>query len=389
MDNVIFSKKNEAIVCSAGEGVNALSIVRSLGRFGVQVHVICLNKGANLAAQSRYCTSKTFIDAVEPTLFYSAVREVVKRSDEKPVLYVDNDRMLSAMLTVSEDLADMVLFTSLPEHALKLLDKKDQIAAATEAGLPVPVSWFPSTQEDVLSLSNATTGGLIAKTRLPIVNRVKPFKVLSAPDRVSLYENLRGYSLFPNELFVQEFIEGGDEDVYFALCYCPLNSDHPVVVTGRKLVQSGTGDGGIMVLGETAPNETVRNLSMKMIGYLGYKGSFGIEFKYCKRQKQYFFIEVNMRTERFNALGRLAGIDLNIFSYLDATGQDTNSLINDRQLAGVWIDGAKLLTTLRRRKQWHSILLFLKILSREKEWAIFSFDDLRPFWCSLKQLGCD
>jgi predicted ATP-grasp superfamily ATP-dependent carboligase len=290
------------------------------------------------------------------------------------------------MLTVADDLADAILFTSLPDYASTLIDKKDQLAAASAAGLSIPESWFPVNWDEVSAIKSLTAKRLIAKTRNPGANRINPFKVLSAPNGASLREKLQNFSLNPEELFIQEYIEGGDDDVFFALCYIPLHAGEAAIVTGQKLVQSGSGDGGVMVLGITTPNKMIRELSLKMIHHLNYKGFFGIEFKYSSRDKKFFFIEVNIRSEAINALGRLANIDLNIISYFDALGHDIRLHIKDRPQTGVWINGKKLMLTLYKLRKWTSFIFFMKSLTRRKEWAVFAPDDLRPFWHSLIQL---
>jgi predicted ATP-grasp superfamily ATP-dependent carboligase len=379
------TQQPEAIVCTSGAGINALSIIRSLGRAGVPVHIIAVNPDENLATKSRYCTSQLKLVSIDPKTFLNTVLTVAQRCQGKPVLYVDNDKMLSLMMAIEKELADVVLFTSIPGHISKLLDKKNQIALASAAGLSVPESWFPANWDDFTAMKSQSGQRLIAKTRFPVANRNNPFKVLSAIDGETLRDKLRMFSLAPDDLFIQEYIEGGDDDVFFALCYAPLHSKQAAVVTGQKLVQSGSGDGGVMVLGVTEPNESIRKLSLKMIHSLDYKGYFGIEFKYCKSRKEYFFIEVNTRTERFNGLGHIANLDLNIVSYLDASGQDTRQYIETIQQAGVWIDGRKFLEALYHRREWSGFIYLLKSLIKRKEWAVFTFDDTKPFLYSFMQ----
>lgn len=381
--NINLTQPTEAIICSSGAGINALSITRSLGRAGVPVHIIAVNPDENLATISRYCTSQHELVSINPKSFLDAVLTVAHRCQGKPVLYVDNDKMLSVMMTVEKELADIVLFTSIPGHVSKLLDKKDQIARAAAAGLSVPESWFPTNWDELTVMKSQSGQRLIAKTRFPVANRNNPFKVLSAINGETLRDKLRMFSLAPDDLFIQEYIEGGDDNVFFALCYAPLHSKQTAIVTGQKLVQSGSGDGGVMALGVTEPNESIRNLSLKMIHSLDYKGYFGIEFKYCKNRKEYFFIEVNARTERFNGLGHIANLDLNIVSYLDTCGQDTRQYLETIQQMGVWIDGIKLLEALYHRRERSSFVYFLRSLTKRKEWAIFAFDDTKPFLYSF------
>jgi predicted ATP-grasp superfamily ATP-dependent carboligase len=383
--NINLTQQTEAIVCTSGAGINALSIIRSLGRAGVPVHIIAVIPDENLATKSRYCTSQLELVSIDPKTFIDAVLTVARRCQGKPVLYVDNDKMLSVMMAVEKELADVVLFTSIPGHVSKLLDKKNQIALALAAGLSVPESWFPANWDEISTIKSQSGQRLIAKTRFPVASRNNPFKVLSAPNGKKLRDKLQTFSLIPEDLFIQEYIEGEDDDVFFALCYAPLHSKQAAVVTGQKLVQSGSGDGGVMVLGVTEPNDSIRKLSLKMIHSLDYKGYFGIEFKYCKSRKEYFFIEVNIRSEAINALGRLADLDLNMISYLDASGQNTKQYFETTQQSGVWIDGHKYLETLYRRKEWSSFIYFLKSLTKRKEWAVFAFDDTKPFLYSFMQ----
>ena len=374
----------EAIIGTWGLGVNALSIVRALGRMGVPVHLIGPNLTRNLASRSKYCTTATELDPANSDEFARLVKKTADACNVRPILYADNDMVLQYLLN-EPHLEQCVRLTSPLAQTRRLLDKKNQIDAAAEAGLPVPESWFPETWEDVAAIQSKTKKRLIAKKRFPIEGGRDKFKVLSADDAVSLTAQLRKNPLKPSELFVQEYISGLDTDVHFALCYRAVQRVQAAIVTGRKLIQSGSGDGGIMILGKAVHNPEVYDLSLKFMHSLACEGYFGVEFKYCRQERKYIFIEVNVRPERCNALARAAGIDLDVISYLDMDGQrDQLQMVGLRPKPAIWLDGKKILETLRRRRKWHDFRRLLGVLTQKKEWAVYAHDDLRPFLQSFR-----
>jgi predicted ATP-grasp superfamily ATP-dependent carboligase len=370
----------EAIVCTRGVGINALSIVRALGRSGIRVYVIASDLGQNLVSLSRYCVTAVEFNQTGSDEFCRVLRATVDQCDNRPLLYIDNDLHLQYFLG-NKELEKEVLFTGSVDLSRKLLDKKNQVLSAIEAGLDVPESWFPLSWDEISTLRSVSGKRLIAKKRFPLNPERDEFKVLSAQDGKTLCRELQKYRIRPEELFVQEYISGHDTDVYFALCYQPFHVDYPAIVTGRKLIQSGSGDGGIMILGTAEQNKTVRNLTTRYIKYLGYWGYFGIEFKYCREKKKYYFIEVNTRPERCNALARVAGVDLDCMSYLDAVGHvKVGEAAGKLQHPGVWLDGRKIFETLRRQRRRQDFIYFMKALPKNKEWAVWALDDMKPFW---------
>ena len=381
--DILHQSRLEAIVCTRCLGVNALSIVRALGRLGVVVHVVSTDLPCNLASYSRYCATKISLDGLSSTVFSNQIRRVVDRCACPPLLYIDNDLMLYYFLE-SKVLREQVVFPGSIEIVRKLLDKKYQVMSAIEAGLDVPCSWFPESWNDISKLENPSGGRLIAKKRFPVESGRDGFKVLAADNGEQLCRELMNTQFHPSELFVQEYIPGRDDDVHFALSYQPLHTDGPAIVTGTKLIQSGSGDGGIMILGQASHNKTVRGLTERYIKQLGYWGYFGIEFKYDQETKKYFFIEVNTRPERCNALARVSGVDLDRISYLDATGDpEVVKAVGNIARPGVWLDGKKILETLRRQRKGGDFMHYIKSLPRKKEWAVWAWDDMKPFWRSL------
>src|SRR5689334_19326196 len=93
----------EAVVCAGNPGLNALGIVRSLGRRGVAVHVVVLQSSEQLESRSRYCASTTIVG--HPNELFSVLQALGLSHSVPPVLFVDNDEMMCHLAPHAQSLA--------------------------------------------------------------------------------------------------------------------------------------------------------------------------------------------------------------------------------------------------------------------------------------------
>ena len=75
--NILHQSGLGIIVCTRCLSVNALSVVRALGRIGVVVHVVSADLHRNLASYSRYCATKISLDGLSSAVFSKQIRRVV------------------------------------------------------------------------------------------------------------------------------------------------------------------------------------------------------------------------------------------------------------------------------------------------------------------------
>jgi predicted ATP-grasp superfamily ATP-dependent carboligase len=379
-------QRASAVVCVHGMGINGLATVRSLGRRGIPVHVVAVKDGAQLASASRYCTGHTEI--AEPSALPVALTGLGKTFSERPVLYVDNDAMIQLLAPHAAALKRHFRVVEPIGDAARLTDKAFQLRAAHEAGIPVPRTWFPASWAELDEIGRSSTRRLIAKPspRRLAAGSNAPFKVLLCENAGALAEALRAHQAAPEDVLVQEYIEGDDSRIHAGLCY-RANARRAFVLSVRKLRQTQPG-AGVMAVGQVTDVPEVRDMTARLAETLGVRGVLCTEFKLDPTDGNFYFIEWNPRPAYFQSLGWKAGFDLAWLAYCDH--------VDPAQLPGdlapspsrhYWINFRGDLGHLfrvpwlaLRPGTWAPYL-------RDKEWAVFAADDLAPWVRSLTQLG--
>jgi predicted ATP-grasp superfamily ATP-dependent carboligase len=297
--------------------------------------------------------------------------------------------MLASLASLQREFVEPFISTSPFSIVRRFLDKRNQNQAAATAGLNVPESWFPATWGDLEQLPSGTNRKLIAKARYVGSASPFPFKVISANDGPQLVSLLKTFSIRPSDILVQDFIDGADKNVFIAMCFVGSNSETSVIVTGRKLIQSGKGSGGVMALGRAEPNKYLEDLTRLLITHLGYQGLIGVEFKYCERSNRYYFIEVSARPERFNGLAAAAGIDLTLIAYRDANRDDISQLVNIAQKDSIWIDVHGCWSAFRQNLNFGVLKQVMGTLLLRHRCAVFALDDWAPTMAAWRATARD
>jgi predicted ATP-grasp superfamily ATP-dependent carboligase len=362
-----------AVVCVGESGINGLATVRSLGRRGVPVDVVALASSPQIASASRYC--RRFF----PVKDLAALAQTLLGL-EPAVLYIDNDPMLKALAPHAAALAARFSLVDPIADAGRLTDKAYQGRLARQAGIAVPRTWLPRTWEELLSLETARR--VIAK---PLARA--DFKAIVADGGKELAALLRGRIASPADVVVQQFIEGGDEQIYAALCYRAQSRDRSFVLSVRKLRQTVPG-AGVMAVGQVVDAPQVREMTRRLAKAANARGAFCTEFKLDPRDGRYRFIEWNPRPAYFQSIGWRAGFDLAWLAYCDhadaarlpeagASFQGQHYWVN---LQGDLRHLAKVPRLALEPATWRPYL-------RLKEYAVFAVDDLAPWRASMRQLA--
>ena len=365
-----------AVVCVGASGLNALAILRALGRRGVPVQAVALRGSAQIASFSRYCRRLTKADT--PDALYWALRRIGEGLAARPALFVDNDAMLRALSPHAHALERWFELVDPIERAIELTDKQFQLRVAREAGLPVPASWYPREAAEVIALDRQTTRRLIAKPVTPSA----AFKVLIAEDALDLLNQLGAHGADASSIIVQEFIEGGDGALYSAYAYRPASGGAPVVFTSRKLRQNPPG-AGVMTVGEPCDAPEVREMTLALVRALDYRGMLSVEFKRDADSGRYYFVEWNPRFDACHSLSWQAGFDGAYIAYRDRAHGEAPAAVEPRYGSGhAWINFdcelhnfAKQPSRLLRPSTWKPYL-------RRHEWAVFAADDPAPFFAA-------
>lgn len=378
----------EAVICVNDGGINALATVRALGRRGVPVHVIALQESRQIASLSRYCATQTRIR--ELGALYEALHGLKADSARRPLLFIDNDKMLKALAPYAGQLQRRFRVVEPLGQAAQFMDKTFQLQAAAEAGIAVPRTWLPSSWQDLAALAGETSERLLAKpspARFPAGKKLPSFKAVVAASAGELERKLRSLVDSPADVLVQEYIDGGDACHFGTVCYRARSRNACFVLSVRKVRQT-TLEAGIMAVGRVVDAPEVRDMTVRLVERLDYRGVIHVEFKRSPSDGRYYFIEWNARPPYFHSLGWKAGFDAAWLAYCDyMSPRDLDSVSLRHDSGHYWInlreDMRRLVNVPRlalKPTTWRPYL-------RRKEWAVFALDDLKPWVGSMQHLG--
>ena len=340
------------------------------------MHVVSVADSPQIASDSRYCASHTRV--AERVALFGALRQLSQRLGHRPVLYVDNDAMMQLLAPRADALAQHFQVVDPLADAARLTDKAFQLRVAREAAVAVPRTWFPGNWLELNEIGRQTAKRLIIKPSPRQTARTAAFKVAVCASARELAALLRRLGASPDEVLVQEYVEGDDAQIYVGLCYRAGNQ-RCFIMSAKKLRQTQPG-AGVMAVGQAVDAPAVRDLTRSLAEALGLRGVICTEFKLDPTDGRLYFIEWNPRPAYFQSLGWQAGFDLAYLAYCDHVAAERLPLTESSCAAShYWINSGGDLQHLAmapglvlRPATWAPYL-------RTKEWAVFAPDDPRPW----------
>jgi len=186
---------------------------------------------------------------------------------------------------------------------------------------------------------------------------------------------------------LQEWIEGTDSDLYSCNCYFNTDAQPLVTFISRKLRQWPP-EIGVSSLGEECRNDIVLHESIRLFAGVGYRGLGYVEMKRDARTGKHFIIEPNIgRPTGRSAIAEAGGVDLLYAAYCDIVQQPLPANIVQKYGGAKWIylgrDIQSALYYWRRGEL--TIGQWLRSWRGRKKDAVFSWNDLGPFWGDLRK----
>jgi predicted ATP-grasp superfamily ATP-dependent carboligase len=344
--------------------VVGLAAIRLLGRAGIPVYALDHRRGS-LGHHSRYADPLICPDHVaDEAGFVAFLRRFGETLDAPVPILPCFDHQLAVLARNRDALADRFAMPFPSWDVLtRIQDKRVQLREAEAAGVPVP-RWSDR-PTDVLGYP------VVVKPAKPAGFRERFGKqAFRCDDRRALDEAFAAAWSF--DPIVQEYIPGGDGELYTFGGYLRPDGEALGVFTGRKLVQTPPGIGTCRV-GEAVWVEPVAAQGLAFARALGHHGACQVEFKRDPRDGVHKLMEINPRLWQWHGLAAESGVNLPLISYRDALGLPVEPVTMDR-----------------RRRRW---AITLKAGSRPVFVrppyvdAVFARDDPRPAAVQLVRLG--
>ncbi|MGX1369904.1 putative ATP-grasp superfamily ATP-dependent carboligase [Streptomyces canus] len=300
-----------------------LGAVRSLGRAGVQVHLVADATGSPVRASR-------FVHRIHPPPqpgaslgdIAVALRRIATGVARPAVLIPMDDASGIAVGRLREELAPAYLLPqqpgTLPE---RVADKAELAEVCAAAGVPHPETVVPESADQAVSAVRALGLPVIAKWSrpwlLPSGTGLRSTVVVrSAQEARELY--LRSGEA-GSRLLLQAFLPPGPDRDWFFHGYA-----------GRSGTVCGGGPGvktlawprgaGLTAVGRWAPNPQVQLLAERLACELGYRGIFDLDFRRCGTTGRYHLLDFNPRPgAQFRLFTDTAGLDVVRALHLDLT----------------------------------------------------------------------
>ena len=367
----------------------ALTLTRALGRAGIRVIRVHPNLYDDSLA-SRYC------DSVEicPNLYESEyaltefLLEMAGRYEGRNVLIPASDDCSLYMARHAQRLdTAFALMNPSASTMESLKDKRRQYELAEATGVPIPETYFPATEAEVVEIASRLRGfpyiikPLEAqKWRLRDYEDVaKGQKAIVVEDAEQLVAEYRRIVTHDSDIMIQEIINGRDEHLLTFLGYCSEDKKPLAHCVRRKLRQSPI-DFGYCTATVSCHDKTVETYSKRLLQQCNYTGIVGIEFKYDPHIDDYKLIEINTRPVNTTGLAIGAGVNLPLIGFRDVANEEQD-VIDDWQDGVIWIRLSADFTAARELRRCDRLTYagWLRSIRGKRVHAIFAFDDLTPF----------
>ncbi len=358
---------------------NGLGVVRALGRQGVPV--IAVDDTVD-----RFYTKTRYARRVACEDFYGTglidrLCELGKNLGGDAVLIPTND-MTVTLVSQYRHRLETAYRHSLPSAGMVdlLMDKDATRKFAETNGFLMPRSFEVTTEQELETYLQEIEPPYILKPRSPGGLRYGTKKVVFTKSKDELKQAFRMFSQWGSGVVLQEWIPGADRNLVFALYYFDENTNPLGSFIGRKIRQyipyCGTGCSA-----EPWKDDCVSEYGLRFFRAIGYTGFGAIEFKISDRDGKYYLVEPSIgRTEHLFALAEANNVNLPYIGYrhmaqLPLPTPDEPpvpvryfNVQNDFRAARSYMRANDLTVT-----GW------LRSLRGPKQYAVFAWDDLKPF----------
>jgi predicted ATP-grasp superfamily ATP-dependent carboligase len=363
--------------------LGALAIMRSLGEHGIPLYGVDADPQSP-GILSRYC-KRGFLygfDERRPEQFLEQLLKVGKEIGRTSILIPTSDETAVFVTEYAEALGRWFIFPSnSPNLMRELISKREMHELVSRHGVPTPFTLFPECLEDVEASLPKVKFPLMLKgiygNRLQVRNKKKMIVVHSAKELIEQYKEMEEPG-FPN-LMLQEYIPGGDDQIFIFNGYFNQTSYCTIGLTGFKIRQAPI-HVGCASLGECRWNETVAKMTVQFMNAIKYRGILDIGYRFDPRDGQYKVLDINPRVgQAFRLFVAENDMDVVKALYLDLTGQQQPTVI-PREGRRWLIEDFDLISSYYYYQEgtlrfWDWFRSFKGV----EEAAWFNWKDLRPF----------
>jgi predicted ATP-grasp superfamily ATP-dependent carboligase len=368
-----------AVVVTNLEGFVGIQLARLMHRHGVPV-VALSDRPRDPLTRTRVVDA-VFDAGPDGRDTARVLAEIAQLFPERPVLMPCSDIAVAA---VSAARASLDYHLVLPEHeVIELLTDKPRFLDHAQAnGIPVSPFWVLQSRPDAEDVA--------ARLRYPVV--MKPYRGTMAwndsvgQKAVRVFDSTRLLETWdlaaPDyPVLVQEWVEGGDDQLYSFNGYFDASGQPLATFIARKLRQWPPHT-GMSSLGVECRNDVILETALRLFTSVPYRGFAYLEMKRDARTGQHYAIEANIgRPTGRSPIAEAGGVELHYTAYCDALGLPLPTARTQRYGSAKWIYFARDASSAwyYRRSGHLTLRTWLSSLRGVKADAVFSWRDPLPF----------
>jgi D-aspartate ligase len=307
---------------AVGGDYQALGIVRSLGRQGIPVCVV--DDELSISRYSRYSTKFVKLaDLRGERVAVDSLIEIGKRLGLHGwVLYPTREELVAAFSRNRTELSELFRVPTPEWDSVRWAwDKRNTYNLAHDLGIPVPVTHYPQSIEELSELDSLTPPFAIKpaiKEHFLYATKAKAWRADSHSQLKDLFKKASEL-VNPGEIMVQELIPGGGTQQF---SYCAFFREGQAVgkMVARRRRQHPLEFGRASTYVETMDIPILEELSERFLRKIDYYGLVELEYKLDPRDARYKLLDVNARSWGYHSLGVSAGVDFSYMLYADQIG---------------------------------------------------------------------
>lgn len=370
-----------------GASLNALGVVRCLGRRGIRVRTIQRRKD-EMPSWSRFSTPIFIGPNVSQSQYLETLITAAKQDGDEAVLIPTGDVDIKFMSDNREILQEHFRFVLSDAPILGALLNKDEFySLASKMNLAVPKTYCAADIEQVREISRQIIFPCVIKPRYSpawqsivakALGYVKILECNSPEELVTRYDSLPAGA---RDVVVQEMIPGGEDKLHDVYVYIGPGGSSLGSFCLQKLRTAPIAGRGGGTLVQSTHNSEIAEIGLSFMRAIGYRGPAAVCFKQHAETGQFMVIEVNARLSLHHSLAARCGIDYAYLLYLDSVNALRVTLEAAYPSGVKWIAalGDALVFRDYRRERHLSLGKWMLSYRGAKTFGDWSWDDPGPF----------
>jgi len=370
-------KKTGAIIIEGH--VQGLANCRALGRKGIPVFVIDMNNC--IARYSKFCSKFFKCPDFKNESFISFLIELAEKYSLRGwSLFPSNDHIL---LNLSRNREKLSVYYKIitPNYSIvkTIVNKQNLLNIAMSIGIDIPKTFYP---EDLDLIDFHLDFPVLIKGKIGLTF-YKTFgtKTFTAKnmDELKKYLTMIQKKVSIKELILQEIIPANKKMKVTSFTAFCIDGEIKTHWVGEKIREHPFKFGTATFCKSVIDKELI-NISSPLLKELNYTGVCEVEYIKDPRDNKYKLIEINSRSWLWIALAIRCGIDYPIIIYNYLNEKElifSNEYLSEIKWIHFWTDF--FYSALGIVKKKYSLGEIINSYKGEKEWAVYSLDDIKPF----------